>query len=152
MNLRETIERLVIETSEDMKGDLEALADKFAKAAQEVYNEWEQDEEGYSEGYGSGGICDDIADKMCDVIYEWTNYGCFTRYDEYACNTSIYVYDTETKQLYNVDISPYNYETGGGYTWKKIPDVKFESSMVTVSDYMLDYDDYIDEDGEIIEH
>jgi len=29
-----------------------------------------------------------------------------------------------------VDIPPYTYETGGGYNWKKIPDVTFDASDI----------------------
>jgi len=132
-----------------LKSKLESLKTQFATVAQEVYNEWEQDHEGYDEMYGSGGICDDIADKMCDVVTSNSDYGCFTRYSEYECHTSIYVYDTANRILMHVDISPYNYETGGGYTWKKIPDVKFQPEMVEIQDMSGYWDEFMDQDGEV---
>lgn len=134
-----------------MKAKLESLKSQFAEAGQKIYNEWEQDHEGYDEMYGSGGICDDIADEMCDVVSRNSGYGCFTRYSEYECHTSIYVYDTPNKILMHVDISPYNYETGGGYTWKKIPDVRFQPEMVEIQDMSGYWDEFFDEDGEVTE-
>lgn len=123
------------------------LRNDFAIAAQKVYDEWEQDEEGNDEIYGSGGICDDIADAMCDVINNRTNYDCFHLYDEYDCHTSIYVYDVNSKQIFNVNIPPYVYEKGFGYSWKKINDVTFNLNDIDISE--VDYDVYIDDDGNI---
>jgi len=31
-----------------------------------------------------------------------------------------------------VDIDPYRYETGGGYSWEKIPDVQFDPEDVSI--------------------
>jgi len=118
-------------------------------AAQKVYNQWEQDEEGYDEVYGSGGICDDIAEAMCDIINNKTQYGCFHLYNEYDCHTSIYVYDINTKELFNVDIPPYVYERGNAYTWKKIPNVQFSQNNIIINNMSSDYDDYIDENGNV---
>ncbi|NJO65275.1 MAG: hypothetical protein HC836_46415 [Richelia sp. RM2_1_2] len=150
-DLKEQLGETFNPLASQMKAKLESLSVQFASAAQKVYDEWEQDEEGHDEIYGSGGICDDIADDMCDVVHTNTSYGCFTKYDEYACHTSIYVYDIENKILMFVDISPYNYETGGGYTWKKIPDVKFQPQMVDVSDQSGYWDTFFDENGEMIQ-
>ena len=118
-------------------------------AAQKVYNQWEQDEEGHDEWYGSGGICDDIAEAMCDVINNKTQYACFHLYNEYDCHTSIYVYDRENREIYNVDIPPYVYEQGTAYTWKKIPNVQFFENDVTIENRSYDYDDFIDENGDV---
>lgn len=126
--------------------DINSLKSLLVKAAQSVYNQWEQDEEGYDEIYGGGGICDDIAEAMVDIIHTNTNYGAFHLYNEYDCHTSIYVYDTKTKECYNVDISPYHYENGTAYTWKKIPDVKFNPNMVSI--IPVDYDDFVNSDGD----
>jgi hypothetical protein len=118
-------------------------------AAQKVYNQWEQDEEGHDEYYGSGGICDDIAEAMCDVINNKTKYVCFHLYNEYDCHTSIYVYDRENREIYNVDIPPYVYEQGTAYTWKKIPNVQFSQNNIIIDNMSSDYDNYIDENGNV---
>ena len=131
---------------------INTLKKDLINAAQKVYNQWEQDEEGHDEHYGSGGICDDIAEEMCNVISNKTKYCCFHLYNEYDCHTSIYVYDTENKEIYNIDIPPYVYEQGNAYTWKKIPDVQFFERNVTIENRSYDYDDFIDEDGEVKEN
>jgi hypothetical protein len=134
------------------KDIISSLNPELIEAAQDVYNNWKQDEEGYSEMYGSGGICDDIARAMCDVIDKNTfklPIGSFYLYNEYDYHTSMYVYNTETKECYNVDISPYYYETGAAYTWKQIKDVIFEEGMISIR--KVDYDDYINEEGDVRE-
>jgi len=138
---------LLKENRSELYSYLESVKDNIAKAAQKVYDNWEQDEEGYDEVYGGGGICDDIADAMCNVIQ---GYDCFHLYNEHDCHTSIYVYDTENKEIYNVDIPPYKYEKGYGYTWEKIQDVELSNKDVQIND--LTYDEYIDEDGEPLEY
>jgi len=35
-------------------------------------------------------------------------------------------------EAYSVDIPPRVYETGGGYSWKKIPDVVFKSDDIVI--------------------
>jgi hypothetical protein len=135
---------------ENMGGDsrlvqsINALRVQLVQAAQGVYNEWEQDEEGYDEMYGGGGICDDVAEAMVNVVHSNTNFGAFHLYNESDCHTSIYIYDSTTKECYNVDISPYHYENGTAYTWKKIPDVQFIPNMVTIN--WVDYEDYVNGD------
>lgn len=111
---------------------------------QAVYDAWDQDETGYDDQYGSGGICDDIADAICDVLGK-NNIDCFTQYNEYEYHTAAYAYDFSNEEdervLYRVDIPPYVYEEGAGYTWTKIPGVKF-----SIKDFVIqDYSDVIDE-------
>lgn len=136
-------------TGREMISKLDTLSSYFAEAAQSVYDAWEQDEEGHDEMYGYGGICDDIADKMCDVVSQYTNYQCFTQYNEYECHTSIYVYDIEQKTLIFVDINPFHYETGGGYTWKKTPNVRFTPEMVSFEDRSGYWENFFDEENEL---
>lgn len=136
--------------NQNIKSTLTTLRPQFAAAAQSVYDQWEQDENGHDEQYGGGGICDDVADAMCDVAQK-AHMNCFTLYNEGYCHTSIYVYDEASKQLYNVDIHPYNYETGTAYTWKKIQNVKFTPEMVDVDDISGDWDNYFDENGDVRE-
>lgn len=142
------IKEQISQNKSDMYENLLNIRGDLILAAQKIYNEWKQDEDGYDEVYGSGGICDDIAGAMCSVIYSKTEYGCFTLYNEYDCHTSAYVYDIEKKLLYMVDIPPYVYETGTAYTWRKIKDVEFFIRNVTIEEY--DYDDYLNEDGDIL--
>jgi hypothetical protein len=140
--------KIFIKESDDpediMQNKLKSLKAKMAYEAQKVYDQWDQDDEGHDEHYGYGGICDDIADKMCEVIYNNTEYSCNTRFCEYDHHTSIYVTDEKNKITFNVDIQPYNYEEGAGYTWKKIKGVKFTEDMIDIR--QSDYESF--EDGE----
>lgn len=147
MKLKEIYASLLNENTNELYSKISSLRRELALAAQKVYSEWEQDEEGYDEVYGSGGICDDIADAMCGVVNDKTEYGCFTLYNEYDCHTSIYVYDIGSKKIYNVDIPPYVYEKGTAYTWKKIQDVTFDVNNIDISE--VDWDMYLDEDGNL---
>jgi hypothetical protein len=136
------------ENNGSIKDIISSLKPQLAQAAQSVYDAWDQNEDGIDEMYGGGGICDDIAREMCNVIGK-NNLGSFYLYNEHDYHTSIYVYSNETKECYNVDISPYFYEEGAAYTWKKIPDVEFIPNMVSIRH--VDYSDYINEEGEMRE-
>lgn len=61
------------EIAADMPSVKELLRPEMAAAAQQAYNEWEQDEEGQDEELGSGGICQDIAEKMAGIAAEYTD-------------------------------------------------------------------------------
>lgn len=109
---------------------------KIANAAQSVYDEWEQDADGDSIVYGSGGICDEIANKISivlsnsfqeisDDVFEITDGG--QDGDEHA-----WIIVHNGKKAFGVDISPYIYESGGGYTWKKKHGVKILPEHVEI--------------------
>lgn len=100
----------------ELEKKLHRLSYKLVKAAQKVYDEWEQ-QDGFDEVYGSGGICQDIAEAFCDVLFDHN-------INRTTFNASIgtnhvwaIVYDDEEETAYDVDIPPHVYETGGGYTW-----------------------------------
>ncbi len=109
--------------------DLHFLKARLAIVAQNVYDEWEQDENGEDFELGTGGICDRIADAFCGVLA-----------DEYpTATTSIYgdghayAYVKRGVHVYCIDLPAHVYETGGGYVWKKIPDVTIEASDIYIS-------------------
>lgn len=134
----------------DMEGYLESLIPKFVQVAQDQYNSWNQDPE-FDELNG-GGICHLIVDKMASVI--WRNQPENTEVtvgefrDDSACHNSLLVAHAPSRQLYQVDIPYYNYETGGGYDWQKISNVKFDDSMVHIRDWSGEYEEWLDDDGE----
>jgi len=47
------------------QSNLLGLKNDFAKAAQKIYDEWDEDK---TEELGGGGICQDIADAIADVL------------------------------------------------------------------------------------
>jgi hypothetical protein len=121
------------------------LKPKLAIAAQKVYDDWEQDEDGYCEWLGEGGICQDIAEAMQDILIE-NGIESQTVSQEIG-EQHVYVVAKTKDGVYNVDIPPFIYETGGGYCWKKIPNVKFDESDVVIdmlSPDPSDFENYID--------
>lgn len=71
---------------------------------------------------GYGGVCHLIADEMVNLLYE-NDIDCTTISSDYAVH--VYVVCKLEEGVFKVDI-PYSlYETGGGYTWKKIENVSF---------------------------
>lgn len=96
----------------------------MAKAAQPIYDDWADDE-------FAGGICDEISNAIGDVLsaagIDWTEGGHEGDDHSYAVAYN----DTEA---YVVDIPYRCYETGGGYSWQKIPDVTFDANDVTIEE------------------
>lgn len=113
--------------------EINALREQMAAAAQAEYDTWEQDEDGLDPELGSGGICDRIAEALSAVICETVadvdpgEYG-FDG-DEHAA----LVIRRGDEQVF-VDIDHRLYETGGGYSWRKLDGVVFRAQDVTVED------------------
>jgi len=47
---------------------ISGLRPRLDQTAQQVYDSWEWDENGFRYEYGGGGICDEIAEKLADKI------------------------------------------------------------------------------------
>ena len=113
------------ETEEDLPSikQLVPLLPQLAQAAQKAYDPWDQDEEGEDVELGSGGICQDIAGEMADVL---SGAGIdATTISAQVGEQHVWVVAKFKEGVVEVDIPPGVYETGGGYTWRKIPDVVF---------------------------
>lgn len=125
------------------KADIEKLRPQLAQAAQKVYDSWNED---YAEELGGGGICQDIADAMAGLLNE---HGIEAGpISATVGEQHVYVVARVMEGVFEVDISPYRYERGGGYNWKKIPGVKFHESDVMI--FLIDenpekYKEYIEE-------
>ena len=106
---------------------LTRLKEAYAEAAQEVYDNWHQDEDGYDEELGTGGICSKIVDAFClfcsEEGYDTLRVG---GYDHEWVAVEV------GKKIYEVDIPCSLYETGGGYNWTKIDGVEFSPADVSV--------------------
>lgn len=128
---------------------LNSLRSKFAKAAQKVYDQWEQDEKGYSCELGTGGICQDIAGAFCEVMgrrgidcttvsaqigeqHVWAVAFQCPDIRDISDLRRMPDYDRSACEAYIVDLHPSYYESGGGYTWKKIPNVKIRPRDITI--------------------
>jgi hypothetical protein len=114
-----------------LKMELQQLRRKMAAAAQKVYDRWEQDEEGHDEEFGTGGICDEIATAISNVIQDQAiGADIFEGGHEGDDHNWVIVQDGD--EAYGVDIPPAIYEYGGGYNWTKREDVTFEPSHVVI--------------------
>lgn len=109
---------------------LKSISPEIANVAQKVYDEWKQDEEGNDEEYGGGGICHDIADAIVEVL---SNHNIEAQSVSQTIG-EVHVYTVAKFQegIYSIDIPPSIYESGYAYTWKKIPNVKFNSNHIVI--------------------
>jgi hypothetical protein len=115
---------------------LASLRGEMAAAAQEVYDSWEQDEDGVDPMLGGGGICDEIAREIGNIL---AGHG-FDLYDgggegeDHAWNIA-----TMDGKAYAVDIPCRTYETGAGYSWTKKPGVVMSAQDVAI--WEIPYED-----------
>ena len=122
------------------------LRPQLAQAAQQVYESWDQDEDGYDEELGSGGICQDIADAMSDVLNE-QGIDSITVDTNGVGDQHVWIVIQVAEGVFEVDIPPHVYETGSGYTWRKRPGILIEPSDVVI-DKLSDNPDDFDQYGE----
>lgn len=106
-----------------------ALRPRLAAAAQQVYDGWEGD--GEDPELGSGGICDEVAEIMGNVISERVSdveiFDGGQDGDDHA-----WVIAQRDGEAYGVDIPPGVYESGGGYNWRKRAGVTIQPDHVVV--------------------
>jgi hypothetical protein len=135
---------------------LEAVKPQLAAAAQKIYDVWDASGEDGDWQVGSGGICHLIADAMvgvlADNIPDLNMTTISSSYEVHvfvvAGRTTVDEDGEKEEEYYSIDIRPHVYETGGGYDWKKIPDVVF-----TPDDIEIDWAEplELDENGDVRE-
>ncbi len=87
---------------------------------------------GYDDELGTGGICQDIADEISTIL---SSHGI----DSTIVNNNgmgdqhVWVVAKLNDGLYEVDIPPHLYERGGGYTWKKLLNIRFTPEFIHIS-------------------
>lgn len=128
---------------------LEGVRSQLAAAAQHVYDAWQPNDEEGDDEYGFGGICDAVARAMSEVLsalpvslIDGGQDG-----DDHAW---IIAY-TESEAM-GIDIPPSVYETGGGYSWTKIPDVTIQPDDVVffpIKRSDIDVDDEFDREAQV---
>lgn len=109
--------------------ELISVLPALASVAQGVYDQWEQ-VDGFDVELGEGGICQDVAAAMAYRLGE-AGFEDVLIVSAAVGENHVFVMVLLDDGVYQVDISPYYYETGGGYVWRKKPDVKFSSEMVS---------------------
>ncbi len=118
------------------QANLIQLKNEFAKAAQKVYDEWDQSGVDGDSVLGFGGICQDIADAFSEILNgQGIDSGTVS---QTIGDQHVYALAKVKEGVFIIDISPYVYERGGGYTWSKILGVIFKPTDIIVS--MIDSD------------
>jgi len=134
-------------SQDDFLAKLISLRPEMAAAAQQEYDAWEQDENGMDEVLGSGGICQEIAEAICSMLFNY-EISCSTieaQIGEQHVWVIAWEHDEKSEEghnAYHIDIPPHLYENGGGYVWGKLADVIFVPDMIFISkadDEIVDY-------------
>jgi hypothetical protein len=126
--------------------DIKALRPELARAAQTVYDDWDESDE---DTYADGGICHFIAEAIVGVLDQ---HDIDAQTVSSMAEVHVYTVCAVKDGVFVVDV-PYSlYETGGGYKWRKRPGVTFDASDVTLD--RLDSDpknigQYVDEDCDL---
>lgn len=144
--LREIEDEFDVSALNSVKDITDVVKDDMVKVAQEQYDGWQQDEHGENIELGRGGICHLIADDLVRVLYKHKIDNV-----QSVCSSHeqhVYIVGQFKEGIYEIDI-PYDiYETGGGFTWKKRPDVTFSREDIIIRRLSSDpseYKDYVDE-------
>ena len=128
------------------KQQLNALLPELIKVSQAVYDSWAQDDDGMDVELGAGGICQDIASEICGVLSS-NGFDCTTVSQEIG-DQHVYTVVKLEDGVYEVDIPPGVYETGGGYNWRKIPNVAFNQNHIIIDKIDGDPDSFSNYVGE----
>lgn len=97
-------------------------------AAQKIYDAWDQSDP-YDDELNGGGICHLIADEIASIL----NRAGMRVFTESSTNEQhVYCVGQFSDGVYEIDIPYRLYETGGGFTWTKIPGVRFTPDYVYV--------------------
>lgn len=110
--------------------DVAGLRSQIAAVAQQVYDAWEQDDEGMDEELGEGGICQDIAEAVCGLLDE-NGIECMSVSNSVG-DQHVWAIAKLSDGVFIVDINPSVYEEGGGYRWRKQKDVVFDAGDVII--------------------
>jgi hypothetical protein len=111
--------------------ELFAVRDQIVAAAQKVYDDWTQDEEGFDEQFGGGGICDEIQRAISDVIS--SNIDCELEDGGWEGDDHANLIVSRDNERYLVDIPAQTYESGGGMRWHKLQDIVITPNDVIIA-------------------
>jgi len=100
---------------------------EIIELAQKVYDEWDEDD---IDTYANGGICHIIADAIAAYF---SDLGLDTAtINDSVGDVHVWTAVSMNGFVYRVDIPPSVYESGGGYSWKKLPNVKFTQRDIII--------------------
>ena len=105
---------------------------KIRDAAQKIYDEWIQDENGFNEKVELGGICDLINNEI-QIILKAAGF-IVSKGEELGTN-HVFSYAEKDLELYVINIPSNVYETGAGRKWIKKPNLKFKTDDIVFHNY-----------------
>ena len=123
--------------SVDLGDKLKLLKPKIAEIAQEVYDYWDEED---VDTYAGGGICHLVADKV-SIYLDSLGISAMPFSLDWKQHVVTIAFDEESQSAYMVDIPENVYETGGGFSWKKIQDVEITDYDVEIQ--AVNYNDYV---------
>ena len=147
IKLKTLLEFIDDEEDESLKSvkDIQALLPQIIAAAQTQYDVWDQSNPDTDELCG-GGICHLIADEIAGVLNQ--NGIDATTVSAQIGEQHVWTVAKVKEGVYEIDIPPSVYETGGGYTWQKTSDVRFDEGDIIIgrlSSDPKDFKNYTDE-------
>ena len=111
-----------------LKAFLDKLKPQLAKAAQEIYDNWDSEDP----DCGGGGICDLVAGAMGDVITSKAENSPDISDGGHDGDDHAWIIVQSGDEAYGVDIPPHVYERGGGYSWTKVQGVRILPEHVVI--------------------
>jgi len=111
---------------------IKALIPLFVKAAQHQYDKWEMidgDEIGFQDEYAGGGICHLIADSLSEIM---NHHGIDCASVSSMNEQHVYCVAQCSDGVFEIDVPWRNYETGGGFTWKRIDGITFDADYIYI--------------------
>jgi len=128
---------LLSEVRTQLRSQLELLRPIIIAAAQRVYDTWEPDDE--YDDFSGGGICDAISSEISSIL---AGAGIDSTEGGQDGDDHSFVIAYDRRFAYVVDIHHSTYESGGGYSWQKIPGVIFQPEDVQI--FEVDRPDWIE--------
>ena len=139
--------KFMLKENHSLDDSIYKLRPLFVKSAQEIYDEWDESDE---DTYAGGGICHFIAEEIASICSNKIRGAISTVYTYSDVQHVVTIVGSpSTGECYSIDIPYRIYEEGGGYSWTKIPDVKFDNNDVMIN--RVDYDEFFDSNGELLE-
>ncbi len=134
------LKKILLENDEPTKtlNDVKPLIPQILAAAQHEYDSWDQSDEQYGDPeLGFGGICQNIADAISNVLSEY-NIETFVIDNNGMGDQHVWTLFRVVEGIYELDIPPNVYERGSGYNWTKIPGVTFTADHLHISKFPSD--------------
>ena len=110
---------------------IRALIPELLAVAQSEYDTWQQDANGINPELGCGGICQDIAEAMAGVVAQ-NGIDVEIVDNDGVGEQHVWGEAPDADHRIIIDIPAAHYERGGGYVWRKKPNVRFRAEHLII--------------------